>query len=142
MCVGGAWRGAVYGGIRCHAVTSCMYARASIRAAEPSNVLLIAADTRAELSFVCATHIINACSTGHGEWLCAIGTGFYRKNSVHIDRSPFVRVGTAPVSYGGTLEVQTVIVLSRTDTEHSGPRAPVTLESLPAMSRTEARFWG
>ena len=93
-----------------------MYARASIRAAEPFNVLLIAADTRAELSLVCATHLINACSTGHGERHRAIGTSsheFCRENSVHIDRSPFVRVGTAPVSYGGTLEVQTVIVFEQ-----------------------------
>ena len=54
------------------------------------------------------------------------------------DRSPFVRVGTAPVSFCGALEVQTVTFLSRTDTEHSGPRAPVTLGSLPAMCRTGA----
>ena len=86
-------------------------ARASIRAAEPSNVLLIAADTRAELSLVCATHLTNACWTGHGERHRAIGTGFhhfYPKNSVHIDRSPFVRVGSAPVSCGAALEVHTV----------------------------------
>ena len=88
---------------------ACM--RASIRAAEPSNVLLIAADTRAELSFVCATHVINACSTGHGERHRAIGTvshEFCRKFGVHIDRSPFVIVGTAPVSCGAALEVHTV----------------------------------
>ena len=39
------------------------------------------------------------------------------------------------------VEVHTGIVLSRTDTEQSGPRAPVALRSFPAMSVTEARFW-
>ena len=39
------------------------------------------------------------------------------------------------------VEVHTGIVLSRTDTELSGPRAPVALRSFPAMSVTEARFW-
>ena len=39
------------------------------------------------------------------------------------------------------VEVHTGNVLNRTDTEQSGPRAPVALKSFPAMSVTEARFW-
>ena len=39
------------------------------------------------------------------------------------------------------VEAHTGNVLSRTDTEQSGPRAPVVLMSFPAMSVTEARFW-
>ena len=38
------------------------------------------------------------------------------------------------------VEVHTGNVLSRTDTEQSGPTAPVALRSFPAMSVTEARF--
>ena len=62
-------------------------------------------------------------------------------NGVHINRSTFVRIGSAPVSFGGALEVHTGNVLSRTDTEQNGPRAPVALRSFPAMSVTEARSW-
>ena len=39
------------------------------------------------------------------------------------------------------VEVHTGIVLSRTDTEQSGPMAPVALRSFPAMSVTEVRSW-
>ena len=53
----------------------------------------------------------------------------------------FFRVGAAPVSFDGALEVHTGNVLSRTDTEQSGPRATVALRPFPAMSVTEARFW-
>ena len=60
------------------------------------------------------------------------------ENGVHIHRSTFVRIGSAPVSFGGALEVHTGC-FDRTDTEH-GPRAPVALRSFPAMSVTEARF--
>ena len=63
------------------------------------------------------------------------------ENGVHIHRSTFVRAGAAPVSFGGAVEVHTGIVLNRTDTELSGPMAPVALRSSPAMSVTEARFW-
>ena len=62
------------------------------------------------------------------------------EKGVHIHRSTFFRVGAAPVSFDGALEVHTGDVLNRIDTEQSGPRAPVSLRSFPAMSVTGVRF--
>ena len=123
-----------------------MDAQASISAAERSNFLSVTADTHAPLSLACGTHVKSstlAGHEGHGERHRAIGTGSHEfcRRTVSTSTDPLSSVGAAPVSFDGALEVHTGNVLSRTDTEQSGRRAPVALRSFPAISVTEVRFW-
>ena len=130
-----AWRVAAQGTIR----RACMRARRTVR---KTLQLLVSCSRHACRTIPCVYDVSHQrlldrawrAAQSHRNRVSRVPS----ENGVHIHISTFVIAGAAPVSFGGALEVHTGNVLSRTDTEQSGPRAPVALRSFPAMSVAEA----